>query len=81
MICYEITPKCKDCTNKYVFNIAIWQYEVIPFIIPYLLFKNTISVTKFNTMISGLVELGSSYEWVVTKKQGRTSEPDLVTFC
>ncbi|XP_059641719.1 probable xyloglucan glycosyltransferase 5 [Cornus florida] len=49
-----------------------------PFIAPYLLFENTMSVTKFNAMISGLFQLGSSYEWVVTKKAGRSSEPDLV---
>jgi hypothetical protein len=45
----------------------------VPFIIPYLLFENTMSVTKFNAMVSGLFQLGSSYEWVVTKKAGRTS--------
>ncbi|KAM0853032.1 hypothetical protein ACQ4PT_051348 [Festuca glaucescens] len=48
-----------------------------PFIIPYLLFENTMSVTKFNAMISGLFQLGSAYEWVVTKKSGRSSEGDL----
>lgn len=36
------------------------------------------SVTKFNAMVSGLFQLGSSYEWVVTKKAGRSSESDLV---
>ncbi|XP_027335490.1 probable xyloglucan glycosyltransferase 6 isoform X1 [Abrus precatorius] len=51
-----------------------------PFIVPYLLFENTMSVTKFNAMISGLFHFGSSYEWVVTKKLGRSSETDLVTF-
>ncbi|XP_073151624.1 probable xyloglucan glycosyltransferase 6 [Henckelia pumila] len=49
-----------------------------PFIVPYLLFENTMSVTKFNAMISGLFQLGSSYEWIVTKKLGRSSEADLV---
>ncbi|KQK12991.1 probable xyloglucan glycosyltransferase 9 [Brachypodium distachyon] len=49
-----------------------------PFIIPYLLFENTMSVTKFNAMISGLFQLGSAYEWVVTKKSGRSSEGDLI---
>lgn len=49
-----------------------------PFIVPYLLFENTMSVTKFNAMVSGLFQLGSSYEWVVTKKAGRSSESDLV---
>ncbi|TVU40945.1 hypothetical protein EJB05_14431, partial [Eragrostis curvula] len=49
-----------------------------PFIIPYLLFENTMSVTKFNAMISGLFQLGSAYEWVVTKKSGRSSENDLI---
>ncbi|CAA2995549.1 probable xyloglucan glycosyltransferase 6 [Olea europaea subsp. europaea] len=49
-----------------------------PFIVPYLLFENTMSVTKFNAMVSGLFQLGSSYEWIVTKKLGRSSEADLV---
>ncbi|KAF8663813.1 hypothetical protein HU200_055145 [Digitaria exilis] len=49
-----------------------------PFIVPYLLFENTMSVTKFNAMISGLFQFGSAYEWVVTKKSGRSSEGDLV---
>ncbi|KAE8037826.1 hypothetical protein FH972_010381 [Carpinus fangiana] len=51
-----------------------------PFIVPYLLFENTMSVTKFNAMISGLFRFGSSYEWIVTKKLGRSSETDLVAF-
>ncbi|KAL7085356.1 hypothetical protein ACP275_14G277300 [Erythranthe tilingii] len=50
-----------------------------PFIVPYLLFENTMSVTKFNAMISGLFQLGSAYEWVVTKKSGRSSEGDLAS--
>jgi hypothetical protein len=50
-----------------------------PFIVPYLVFENTMSVTKFNAMISGLFQLGSAYEWVVTKKSGRSSEGDLVS--
>nr|XP_043608293.1 probable xyloglucan glycosyltransferase 12 [Erigeron canadensis] len=49
-----------------------------PFLVPYLLFENTMSVTKFNAMISGLFQLGSAYEWVVTKKSGRSSEGDLM---
>ncbi|KAJ7569471.1 hypothetical protein O6H91_01G079800 [Diphasiastrum complanatum] len=48
-----------------------------PFLVPYLLFENTMSVTKFNAMISGLFQLGSSYEWIVTKKTGRALETDL----
>ncbi|KAI3450816.1 hypothetical protein Pfo_007481 [Paulownia fortunei] len=52
--------------------------QSFPFIVPYLLFENTMSVTKFNAMISGLFRLGSSYEWIVTKKLGRSSEADLV---
>lgn len=52
--------------------------QSFPFIVPYLLFENTMSVTKFNAMISGLFQLGSSYEWIVTKKSGRSSEADLV---
>lgn len=51
-----------------------------PFIVPFLLFENTMSVTKFNAMISGLFRFGSSYEWIVTKKSGRSSETDLVAF-
>jgi hypothetical protein len=43
-----------------------------PFIIPYLLFENTMSV------VSVLFQLGSAYEWIVTKKTGRASEPDLL---
>ncbi|PIN05786.1 Xyloglucan 6-xylosyltransferase [Handroanthus impetiginosus] len=50
-----------------------------PFLMPYLLFENTMSVTKFNAMVSGLFQLGSSYEWVVTKKTGRASESDLLS--
>ncbi|KZV23963.1 putative xyloglucan glycosyltransferase 5 [Dorcoceras hygrometricum] len=50
----------------------------IPFIAPYLLFENTMSITKFNAMVSGLFQLGSSYEWIVTKKAGRSSESDLL---
>ncbi|KAK4428719.1 putative xyloglucan glycosyltransferase 12 [Sesamum alatum] len=50
-----------------------------PFIVPYLLFENTMSVTKFNAMISGLFQLGSAYEWVVTQKSGRSSEGDLIS--
>ncbi|XP_058067864.1 probable xyloglucan glycosyltransferase 5 [Magnolia sinica] len=52
--------------------------KLFPFIVPYLLFENTMSVTKFNAMVSGLFQLGSSYEWVVTKKAGRSSESDLI---
>ena len=52
--------------------------KYFPFLVPYLLFENTMSVTKFNAMISGLFQLGSSYEWIVTKKAGRSSESDLV---
>lgn len=51
-----------------------------PFLVPYLMFENTMSVTKFNAMISGLFQLGSAYEWVVTKKTGRSSESDLLSF-
>ncbi|KAL1340886.1 hypothetical protein HN51_027390 [Arachis hypogaea] len=51
-----------------------------PFIVPYLLFENTMSVTKFNAMVSGLFRFGSSYEWVVTKKLGRSSETDLIAY-
>lgn len=53
--------------------------QAFPFVVPYLLFENTMSVTKFNAMVSGLFQLGSSYEWIVTKKMGRASDTDLVT--
>lgn len=52
--------------------------QSFPFIVPYLLFENTMSVTKFNAMITGLFRFKGSYEWVVTKKSGRSSEADLV---
>ncbi|GMH09966.1 hypothetical protein Nepgr_011807 [Nepenthes gracilis] len=45
-----------------------------PYVVPYLLFENTMSITKFNAMISGLFQLESVYEWVVTKKSGRSSK-------
>ncbi|VAI22407.1 unnamed protein product [Triticum turgidum subsp. durum] len=48
-----------------------------PFIIPYLLFENTMSVTKFNAMISGLFQLGSAYEWVLRQQQKTGSAPSL----
>jgi hypothetical protein len=48
--------------------------QYFPFVIPYLLFENTMSVTKFNAMLSGLLQLGNSYEWIVTKKSGRSAE-------
>ena len=49
-----------------------------PFIVPYLLSENTMSVTKFNAMVSRLFQLGSSYEWDVTKKAGQSSESDML---
>ncbi|XP_020112391.1 xyloglucan glycosyltransferase 4-like [Ananas comosus] len=49
-----------------------------PFLVPYLLFENTMSVTKFSAMVSGLFRMNSSYEWVVTKKTGRSSNSDLL---
>ncbi|KAK6928224.1 Glycosyltransferase 2-like, partial [Dillenia turbinata] len=52
--------------------------KYFPFLIPYLLFENTMSVTKFNAMVAGLFQLGSAYEWVVTKKTGRASDSDLL---
>ncbi|PKI38150.1 hypothetical protein CRG98_041403 [Punica granatum] len=48
-----------------------------PFAVPYLLFENTMSMTKFGAVVSGLFQLGNSYEWVVTKKAGRSTEDDL----
>eukprot|EP00475_Leptophrys_vorax_P001613 TRINITY_DN10889_c0_g2_i1.p1 TRINITY_DN10889_c0_g2~~TRINITY_DN10889_c0_g2_i1.p1 ORF type:complete len:496 (-),score=31.49 TRINITY_DN10889_c0_g2_i1:805-2133(-) len=44
--------------------------KYFPFMIPYLLFENTMSVTKFQAMIAGLFQLKSAHEWVVTKKTG-----------
>ncbi|KAK1309969.1 putative xyloglucan glycosyltransferase 2 [Acorus calamus] len=53
--------------------------QSFPFLIPYLLFENTMSITKFEATVSGLFKLTSSYEWVVTKKTGRLSETDPVS--
>jgi hypothetical protein len=36
-----------------------------PFIMPYLLFENTMSITKFNAMISGLFQLGRNQLFVL----------------
>lgn len=71
VICY--VPICMSFLN------ILPSPRSFPFIVPYLLFENTMSVTKFNAMVSGLFKLGSSYEWVVTKKSGRSSELDLLT--
>jgi len=70
VICY--VPVCMSLLN------ILPAPKSFPFIVPYLLFENTMSVTKFNAMVSGLFQLGSSYEWVVTKKAGRSSESDLL---
>jgi len=70
VICY--VPVCMSFLN------ILPAPRSFPFIVPYLLFENTMSVTKFNAMVSGLFKLGSSYEWVVTKKAGRASEADLL---
>ncbi|KAF8695337.1 hypothetical protein HU200_037567 [Digitaria exilis] len=69
VICY--VPVCMSFLN------ILPSPRSFPFIVPYLLFENTMSVTKFNAMLSGLFKLGSSYEWIVTKKSGRSSELDL----
>ncbi|KAF0911376.1 hypothetical protein E2562_008261 [Oryza meyeriana var. granulata] len=71
VICY--VPVCMSFLN------ILPSPRSFPFIVPYLLFENTMSVTKFNAMVSGLFKLGSSYEWIVTKKSGRSSESDLLT--
>ncbi|KAL5201724.1 hypothetical protein ABZP36_036078 [Zizania latifolia] len=71
VICY--VPVCMSFLN------ILPSPRSFPFIVPYLLFENTMSVTKFNAMVSGLFKLGSSYEWIVTKKSGRSSESDLMT--
>jgi xyloglucan glycosyltransferase 4 len=71
VICY--VPVCMSFLN------ILPSPKSFPFIVPYLLFENTMSVTKFNAMMSGLFKLGSSYEWIVTKKSGRSSELDLFT--
>lgn len=71
VICY--VPVCMSFLN------ILPSPRSFPFIVPYLLFENTMSVTKFNAMVSGLFKLGSSYEWIVTKKSGRSSESDLST--
>ncbi|CAN6182363.1 unnamed protein product [Urochloa humidicola] len=71
VICY--VPVCMSFLN------ILPSPRSFPFIVPYLLFENTMSITKFNAMLSGLFKLGSSYEWIVTKKSGRSSELDLFT--
>ncbi|TVU09632.1 hypothetical protein EJB05_43118 [Eragrostis curvula] len=71
VICY--VPVCMSFLN------ILPSPRSFPFIVPYLLFENTMSVTKFNAMVSGLFKLGSSYEWIVTKKSGRSSELDIFT--
>ncbi|RCV11755.1 hypothetical protein SETIT_2G211800v2 [Setaria italica] len=71
VICY--VPVCMSFLN------ILPSPRSFPFIVPYLLFENTMSVTKFNAMLSGLFKLGSSYEWTVTKKSGRSSELDFFT--
>ncbi|EPS69365.1 hypothetical protein M569_05401, partial [Genlisea aurea] len=48
----------------------------LPFMVPYLLFENTMSVTKFAATVSGLFRLRDSYEWIVTKKSGRRRRGD-----
>lgn len=60
-----------------VFNIFMAPGS-LPFILPHFLFENTISMTKFSAMLSGLLQLGSSHEWIVTKKAGRPLKPDLL---
>jgi hypothetical protein len=39
--------------------------KLFPFIVPCLLFENTMSVTKFNAMIYGLFQLGSNQPFVL----------------
>ena len=51
-----------------------------PFIIPYLLLENTISVTKFSAILSGLFHFDNTYDWVVTKKSGRRTSEFLIRF-
>uniref|UniRef100_A0A0D9XDY2 Glycosyltransferase 2-like domain-containing protein n=1 Tax=Leersia perrieri TaxID=77586 RepID=A0A0D9XDY2_9ORYZ len=70
VICY--VPVCMSFLN------ILPSLRSFPFIVPYLLFENTMSVTKFNAMVSGLFKLGNSYEWIVTKKSGRSSESDVL---
>ena len=70
LICYA--PICMSFLN------VLPSSRSFPFTIPYLLFENTMSVTKFNAMLTGLLQMGSSYDWVVTKKAGRSSEANLL---
>ncbi|KAK8954852.1 putative xyloglucan glycosyltransferase 2 [Platanthera zijinensis] len=60
-----------------VFN-SFLAPKSFPFILAHLLFENTMSLTKFSAMFSGLLQLGSSHEWVVTKKTGRPLQPDIL---
>ncbi|KAF8025294.1 hypothetical protein BT93_F2206 [Corymbia citriodora subsp. variegata] len=45
-----------------------------PFVVPYILFENTMSLSKFSAAMSGLLQMSSSREWIVTKKTGRFAD-------
>ncbi|KAG0473981.1 hypothetical protein HPP92_015838 [Vanilla planifolia] len=38
-------------------------------LLPHLLFENTMSMTKFSAMLSGLLPAGSLHEWGQTRKK------------
>ena len=53
-----------------------------PFIVPYLLFDNSMWVIKFNTMFLGFTSAWKrTYEWGVTKNVGRGLETDFNGHC
>lgn len=60
----------------YYFLLMMFLKVVIPspkslhFFVPFILFDNIMSLTKFNAMLSGLFQLRNSHEWIVTKKKG-----------
>lgn len=56
-------------------KVVIPSPKSFHFLVPFILFDNIMSLTKFTAMISGLFQLRSSHEWVVTKKSGVQALP------
>jgi beta-mannan synthase len=81
--CFLI-PLCALCPEV---NIPFWALVYAPvlvtlstvaftkhgwlFAVPYVLFENAMTIVKLNAMLSGLLELEGSHEWVVTAKLGK----------
>uniref|UniRef100_A0A803PFX3 Glycosyltransferase 2-like domain-containing protein n=1 Tax=Cannabis sativa TaxID=3483 RepID=A0A803PFX3_CANSA len=71
---------CLLCSWSNVYPEYSSSTSVFSFYSPLPPFREHHVGVKFNAMISGLFRFGSSYEWIVTKKSGRSSETDLVAF-